>query len=877
MSSKTVVNAGSLGTFAGVFTPSILTILGIILFLRLGYVLGSGGLVLTLVILILANGISILTSLSLSAIVTNLKVKGGGDYYLISRTLGPEFGGAIGIVLFLAQSVSIAFYCLGFGEIMQSLLATHIQIDDQLIAAIAVAVLFVFAWLGTDWATRFQYVVMTILVAALLSFFIGAGRQFEFSQLQENWSFLPLKDIDFWFLFALFFPAVTGFTQGVSMSGELKTPGKSLPLGTFLAVFTSIVIYIAATIFFAGSMDHQQLTIDYTAMNKIAVMPELIIAGVFAATLSSAMASFLGAPRILQSLAADKLFKFLIPFAYKDAKTGNPRRGVLLATAIAFATIALGQLNLIAPVVSMFFLISYGLINYATFFEAQINSPSFRPRFRYYHKNLSLLGAVACLGTMLAIDIASGLIAISVLFAIYQYLQRTAPQARWADGRRSYHIKQLRTHLYAASMEMEHPRDWRPNLLLFSDDKLRRKQLLEFSSWLEGSSGFSTVVKIIEGQGIKSVVQRNEEETELQAEIKQEGSQAFALVMAAPDLDIAIHTLVQGFGIGPLRVNMILLNWIENLPTRRNPETKELNYGRHLKTAFRLGCNLVLLDSKDDSWAALQATPDERRRIDVWWLGDSSSRLMLLLAYLMTRTEQWNEASIRLLGTCHEEEVEDKNQELIEILEEVRIPAKVEVVVDANPVKVAEYSSDASLVWLPFKLRHNRPCGPFGGSLDVILPPLPTVAMVLAAKDIELDAEPESGKVAEIAEALDKITDAEKLKELTEKQAREASQSLEQKREELKQWLKKEQATRQAVDKLNQELASLEKFSTKQNRRALRAKTKLMDAIVDAKELDALDEEELLEIQKNHSSESNFENGVNLHSKPEVIEQIKRT
>ena len=146
--------SGTLGTFAGVFTPSILTILGIILFLRLGYVVGSAGLGRALLILLLANGISVLTTFSLSAIATNLKVKGGGDYYLISRTLGMEFGGSIGIVLYLAQSVSIAFYCIGFGEVISALLGGGHPLLPQIVAAAAVAFLFIFAWLGADVATR---------------------------------------------------------------------------------------------------------------------------------------------------------------------------------------------------------------------------------------------------------------------------------------------------------------------------------------------------------------------------------------------------------------------------------------------------------------------------------------------------------------------------------------------------------------------------------------------------------------------------------------------------------------------------------------------------------------------------------------------------
>jgi len=245
---------GTLGTFSGVFTPSILTILGIILFLRLGYVVGNAGLGRTLVILAFANGISILTTISLSAIATNIHVKGGGDYYLISRTLGLEFGGAIGIVLFLAQSVSIGFYCIGFGEAVVHILPGTGQVyhSPQVIAGVAALFLFLLAWLGADWATKFQYVVMGILVVALVSFFTGGLMKWEAARLVENWG-APENGPGFWILFAIFFPAVTGFTQGVSMSGDLKDPGKSLPLGTFAAVGISIVVYFLAAVVLGGT------------------------------------------------------------------------------------------------------------------------------------------------------------------------------------------------------------------------------------------------------------------------------------------------------------------------------------------------------------------------------------------------------------------------------------------------------------------------------------------------------------------------------------------------------------------------------------------------------------------------------------------------
>ncbi len=478
---------------------------------------GNAGLGQALIIMLLANGISVLTSVSLSAIATNLKVKGGGDYYVISRTLGHEFGGAIGIVVFLAQSVSIAFYCLGFGEVVAYMFQTEFSILPQIIAALAVSFLFIFAWIGADWATKFQYVVMVVLAAAILSSFIGGFIRWDSAQLVQNWS-ASQTSMGFWALFAIFFPAVTGFTQGVSMSGDLKDPGKSLPRGTFAAVGLSIIVYFIASVLFAAALPADVMISDYGAMKKVAYIAFLVTAGVIAATLSSAMASFLGAPRILQSLAADRIFPFLTPFAKGSGPTLNPRRGVLLSAGIAYATVAYGHLNLIAPVVSMFFLVSYGLLNYATYYEARAASPSFRPRFRYFNKWLSLAGALACLGTMMAIDFRAGIVAIAVLFAIFQYLKRTAGPARWADSRRSYHLQLSREHLLAAATEPEHPRYWRPQILAFSDNPERRSQLLHFASWIEGGSGLTTAVRIVEGEGLK--MRNVKAEAQLQQDIQ---------------------------------------------------------------------------------------------------------------------------------------------------------------------------------------------------------------------------------------------------------------------------------------------------------------------------------------------------------------------
>ena len=812
---------GTLGTFPGVFTPSILTILGIILFLRLGYVVGNAGLGRALLIICLANIISVLTSISLAAIATNLKVKVGGHYYLISRTLGVEFGGAIGIVLFLAMSVSIAFYCIGLGEVVASMMPNAGEARAQIIAASAVLFLSIFAWLGADWATRLQYVVMSILAASLLSFYLGGLAHFDSTLLAQNWS-APGTGPSFWILFAIFFPAATGFTQGVSMSGDLREPSKSITLGTFAAVGISIVIYLSAAIVFAAVMPKGDLSRNYGAMKQVAVVAWLISAGVIAGTLSSAMASLLGAPRILQSLAQDRIFPFLLPFGKGVGSVQNPRRGVLLSAAIAMATVGLGNLNVIAPVVTMFFLISYGLLNYATFYEARGASPAFRPTFRWFHYRLSLVGALGCLGVMLAIDLVSSAIAVAVLFGIHQYLQRTAGPARWADSKGSYHFQLMREHLFAIPGEPDHPREWRPQLLVFSDDPPRRRYLLQFASWIEGDSGLTTAVKVVVGQGEKVYQQRAEAEAEFREEIEELGLKAFFKVVYAPDFSVGAQTLFQSFGIGPIRANTILLNGPEQLTDERDPQGRR-QYGRYLSEAVRLGSNVVIFNAQEERWSHVEGVPASDRRIDVWWWDDATSRLMLLFAYLMTRKDEWSEARIRVLAPTASKGAKRNLEDLRHTLEDVRISAEPEVIVEPDLEEVVEQSSDAAFVFLPLRVRGTRLVSPLGVSFDEILSRIPLGALVIAAEDIDLEAEPEEGRPGEIAAASDAAADADRSAKEKEREAAKTAELAEEKLGEMKSASEADRS-KDELAKMKADFREAERVAKKAAREAERAR-----------------------------------------------------
>ena len=779
--SSTKKTPGKLGTFTGVFTPSILTILGIILFLRLGYVTGSGGVAQTLVIIGIANLITIITTQSLSAIATNIKVKGGGDYYLISRTLGYEFGGAIGIVLYLAQSVSVAFYCIGFAEAL-TVLPFGASLPPSLVALAAVCLIFIFAWLGSDWATKFQFVVMGLLIASLISFFVGGIPHWNAQTLAANWA-TPENSPSFWIIFGIFFPAVTGFTQGVSMSGDLRDPGKSLPLGTFMAVAFSIAIYICMVLVFGGVLSNEVLANDYQAIKQISRFDFLIDCGVFAATLSSAMASFMGGPRILQSLSADKIFPFLKPFAKGSGTSNNPRRAILLTLVIALGTVCLGQLNLVARIVSMFFLISYGLLNYATWYEAHAESPSFRPLFSFFTKDISLLNSISCLVIILALDIENGIIAGAILIAIHFYLRLQNNPTRWSDTSRSHSLKVIRQELLETFQEPAHDRDWRPHTLVFTRDPQKRRLLLRFAHWIAGGSGTITAISMYEGSDIRSRKIGEEIYQEMTGLIREEALDIFPLVVRGDDLNQGLEIVLQSYGIGPIKANTMLVNWPH---TEHLTSLQTMKFGNSLRRGFHLGCNLVLFHGDPLRAHAISDTKDKGlKRIDIWWHSSPDGSLMLLLTHLMTRHKFWEQTEIRLL--IPRDLVKEDELTIHQYLDESRINTHSVFVTDMKPETIVKQSIDANLVFLPFRIQRSLITDWYGYSPQRVLTRLPPTALVMATREIDLDAEPEEGRAGELAEALDRLQAAEVRQKRLEKRVQENGKNLSRLEEELQQ------------------------------------------------------------------------------------------
>ncbi len=448
------------GTFEGVFTPTLLSILGVVMYLRMGWMVGQVGLAGALSIIIISNVITLCTGLSISSITTNIRIGTGGAYSIISKSLGLEAGGAIGIPLYLCQAISIAFYITGFTECWVSIFPHH---DFILVSSATWLLLLVISYISAKFAFRIQYVIMGIIAFSLLSIFLSPVKA---GQAVAFWH--GTGEIEFWKVFAVFFPAVTGILAGVSMSGELKEPERSIPVGTLLAIVVSFVIYLSLAYWFSFAAPPSELASDTSIIIKLSRWPLLVIAGIMGATLSSALSMFVASPRTLLALSKNRVVPFSPAFNYLN-KQGEPTPAILLTALFALLTISLGTLNLIAGVLTMFFLITYGTINLTVFVERITGIASFRPTLKI-PALISLVGGAGCLYAMFLINQFSSVVVVAVTVLIYIILVRRHMQHNSPDIRKGLFIFIAEQAARISSQLPYHPKIWKPNLLVPVED-----------------------------------------------------------------------------------------------------------------------------------------------------------------------------------------------------------------------------------------------------------------------------------------------------------------------------------------------------------------------------------------------------------------------
>ncbi|MDA8563952.1 amino acid permease [Mariniblastus sp.] len=718
------------GTFGGVFTPCVLTILGVIMFLRFGYVVGNAGLLNALLILAAAKVITVLTSISLSAIATNTKVEGGGAYFLISRSLGVEFGGAIGIVFFIAQAISVAMYVIGFTEALVVLLDA-----DPWFKTLAVAanlVVFVCVYIGAGWTIKVQYFILATLVLSLISFFAGAVNSFTWINVSQNLKPSYGGDESMFTMFALFFPAVTGIMAGANMSGDLKNPSKSIPSGTLWAIGVTAVVYAVMGLFLAGCTSAEILQTNTMIVGDISLWPVLITAGVFAATLSSALGSMMGAPRILQALARDEIFPRLKMFRVGSGASSEPRRATILTFIISTLCILAADLNTIAPLITMAFMITYGTINIATFYEGITRNPSYRPTFRYSHWSISLLGAIGCATVMLLINPTWAVLSTLIMAAIWFFIYRKQVESRWGDLNSGLLFERTRKNLLRLERSLYHPKNWRPIVLAMCGGGRSRLNLAVLGNWLTSGNGILNLGQIIQGDVENRIDRISNQEELLEKFIVDEKLDAFPNVVAAPTLTEGIEYLVQCSGLGALRPNTLLLGWPD-------AETKAEPLVASLRIIAALRRNIVIARLADDGIEPHLAAPGT---IDVWWRGHKNGELMLMLAHLLKQNRAWRNRSIRLMRVVPNEEAKAEVLKHLETLAaDSRINVETEVFVSEQAVHViGKQSKDAAFVFLGFELPPEGQEGRFYQQMERFTERIPRAILVSSIGNVKLSS-----------------------------------------------------------------------------------------------------------------------------------------
>jgi len=718
------------GTFGGVFTPCTLTILGVIMFLRFGYVVGNAGLFWALGILLAAKVITVLTTLSLSAIATNTRIKGGGAYFLISRSLGVEFGGAIGVVFFLAQAISVAMYVIGFTEAFAAVAGDAIPF--KAVAVLTNLVVFICVFIGAGWTIKVQYFILATLGLSLVSFFLGAFGQFDWELVAANSRPSYVGKESLFTMFALFFPAVTGIMAGANMSGDLKNPGKSIPSGTLWSILVTALVYALMALFLAGTRSASDLTSNNLIVSDISRWPVLITAGVFAATLSSALGSMMGAPRILQALARDSIFPSLTIFGKGSGIASEPRRAIVLTFILSTLCILAADLNTIAPLITMAFMITYGTINLATFYEAVTKNPSYRPRFRYSHWTTSLLGAIGCFAVMLFINWAWALAAILFMAGIYFFIYRKQVESRWGDINSGLLFERTRKNLIKLEQALYHPKNWRPIILTMSGAGWNRLQLTMLGHWLTSGHGILNLGQVIQGDVEDRIDRIRNQEAILARVIHDEKLDAFPNVVAAPTVLEGIGYLVQCSGLGALRPNTLLLGWTDQA-------SKAEAMAASLRVIAALRRNIIIskyTGRKDEPRHVPEGT------IDVWWRGYQNGELMLLLAHLLRQNFEWRNRPIRLMRIVSDEAAKaDVTTHLQELATISRIEVKAEVYVSANPqVMIQKQSASAAIVFLGFELPEMGEEARFYDQMESLSQNLPRVLFVNSTGNMKLES-----------------------------------------------------------------------------------------------------------------------------------------
>lgn len=680
------------GTFAGVFTPSILTILGVIMYMRLGWVVGNAGLLGAIVIIIIAHVIAVTTGLSVSSVATDKKIGAGGIYYVLSRSMGIPIGGSIGIALSVGTALSIALYLVGFSESFNAYFGFGMSVNDiRITGTIALLSLTVIALISTSLALKAQYFILATIVVSLVSIFTGSPEIAPDSvPLFSTEGAVPLEVV-----FAIFFPAVTGFTAGIAMSGDLKDPKKSIPLGTLSAIGVGLVVYLGLAVFIALTINPDVLKTDYNILMKIALFAPAVVAGIWGATLSSALGGILGGPRILQALSIDKVTPKI--FGKGKGTNNEPFNALLMVFIIAEAGILIGELDIIARIVSMFYLTAYGFINISYFLESWAN-PDFQPTFKI-KRWIGLLGFVACFAVMFKLDMIAMLAALAIIGGLYFFLQRKEVKLQSNDVWRSVWENVVNKGLKKIDAKVDENTNWNPNIILFSGKSDHQYYLLELCKTVSGRTGIVTNFKLILDTKDDTPLKKTEQV------VRDESLQElgiFGRQVKVDNIYSGITNIATVFGFSGVEPNTIMMGWPKGLEN-------SIEYSKMTEALLYLDYNLLYLDFDRKTKFGNYSS------VDLWWRETDSknAEMMLNIARFIIASPKWNNTVIRVLFVNNNNV--DSNlihTKITKLVEDLRVNVEIRIINNAveqeafyTIIEQESESTDLTLVGIPnFKI-----------------------------------------------------------------------------------------------------------------------------------------------------------------------------
>ena len=652
-------------TFEGVYTPSILTILGVIMYMRLGWVVGNVGLIGAFGVILLAHVISVTTGLSVSSIATDKKIGAGGIYYVLSRSMGIPIGGSIGIALYVGTAFSIALYLIGFAESFNNFFGFGSTINDfRLTGTLALLSLTILALISTSMALKTQFLILAAILISLLAIFFGTSEfKPETITLMPSEGTVPLE-----LVFAVFFPAVTGFTAGIAMSGDLKDPKAAIPKGTLIAIGTGLIVYLGLATYLAVNVNSELLQNDYNILMKIALYAPAVVAGIWGATLSSALGGILGGPRILQAMSMDKVTPKI--FGKGRGKNNEPVNALFLVFIIAEAGILIGELDVIARIVSMFYLTAYGFINISFYLESWAN-PDFQPSFKI-KRWIGLLGFLACFMVMLKLDMLAMFGALIVIGTLYLMLQRKEVKLNTNDVWKSVWENVVNKGLKKIDDKPADGASWNPNIILFSGESSHQKYLLQLGKTVSGRTGIVTNFKLILDRNDDKPLKRSEQIVKSD-EFKELG--IFGRQIKVNNIYNGITTIASAFGFSGVEPNTIMMGWPKGLENSKE-------YAKMTQTLLYLDYNLLYLDFD------YKLKFGNYKTVDFWWRETDSknAEMMLNIARFIIASPQWDNPSIRVLfvnnNNVNEEII---YQKIANLVEDLRV--NVEIVIINNAVE----------------------------------------------------------------------------------------------------------------------------------------------------------------------------------------------